>query len=329
MTEYNENEHVITTIADEAPSGVPPARDDPIEAVTVEDVPTQDPDADLPTDLASQNYGAETVSTGAETSYETETACVGGILVASCVELAQAAQNCNDKENNCQDEDGYAVAVGTISLILCLCYIFCLKFKRELISKFTQYLSLFFVLWWSIGAIVLTFRDPFTTTGNGYFACWGAVLLSIYYCQLAVEKLKVFGNRISSAISGSQQRKLLVLVMFLSYVEAFAALVLWDEVGSGSTKKQSKQEIWAFACGIVAGGLASIYLILLISKPTFVGSKALKYFSWFLVPWWMFGAGVATFDQPFPTTGNGYFCAWGAFVASCYLAYVMTMTVST
>jgi len=333
MTENN-GEVDVNQIAAVPPQAPPlPPRDEPVVAVhvedDVEDVPTQEPAAGIPTDLAAQSYGSEAVDTGASsTSFEAETACVGGILVASCVELAQAAQNCNDKLNKCKEEDGYAVAVGTISLILCLCYFLCLKFKRELIGNFTQYLSLFFVLWWSVGAIVLTFRNPFITTGNGYFACWGALLLSIYYCQLAVQKLKTFGNRISNAISGSQQRKLLMLIMFLSYVEAFASLVLWDEV-NGTAKKQSKQEVWAFACGIVAGGLATIYLLLLISKPNLLGSAAyLKYFSWFLVPWWMMGAGVATFDQPFPTTGNGYFCAWGAFVASCYLAYITTMTVT-
>jgi len=284
--------------------------------------------ADIPTDLGRENYGDVSVADQSETSLETENGCVGGILVASCVELAQAAQNCQESYIKCEDENAYAVSVGCVSLFFCLCYFLCLYLKHTLVAKFTQYLSLFLMLWWGVGTIVLTFDAPFNTTGNGYFACWGAALLSILYCQLAVDKFKTFGTRMSNAISGNEQRKVLSLVMILSYVEAFAALLLWDEVNFGSTVKQSNQETWAFSCGIVAGGLASIYLLLKIMRPNMLGPKVLKYFSWFLVPWWMFGAGVATFDAPFPTTGNGYFCAWGAFVSSCYLAYITTMTVS-
>jgi len=282
--------------------------------------------ADLPTDFA--NYGVEAAKIEEEeTGLQTETACVGGILVASCVELAQAAQNCTDKFNKCEDENGFAVAVGTISLFLCLLYVIFLKFRPQVIRNFTQYLSLFLLIWWGVGVIVLTFKSPFNTTGNGYFACWGAALLSIYYCQVAVEKLKVFGERMSNAISGSLQRKLIVLLMFLSYVEAFASLVLWDERNTaGSIAKKSNQEVWIFACGIIAGGLSTIYLLLEIFRPGMIKAEFLKFFSWFMVIWWMFGAGVATFDDPFPTTGNGYFCAWGAFVSSFYLAYVTTVT---
>ena len=28
---------------------------------------------------------------------------------------------------------------------------------------------------WAVGAGLFTFRDPFTVTSNGYFACWGAL----------------------------------------------------------------------------------------------------------------------------------------------------------
>jgi len=301
----------------EAPP-LPPRDDQMGEALS------QEQSADIPTDLGREKYEAAADFPDPETSLETENGCVGGILVASCVELAQAAQICQEDLIDCEDEYGYAVAVGCVSLILCLCYFLSVYFKPDIIQTFTQFLSLFLMLWWGVGTVVLTFDAPFDTTGNGYFACWGAALLSILYCQLAVEKFKTFGASMSSAFSGTEERKVLSLIMILSYVEAFAALLTWDE----GIVKQSRQETWAFACGIVAGGLATIYLLLKTMRPNMVGPKILRYFSWFLVPWWMFGAGVATFDQPFPTTGNGYFCAWGAFVSSCYLAYTATMTVS-
>jgi len=263
----------------------------------------------------------------ASSSFQNETACIIGILVASCVELAQAGENCETKGVDCDENNGYAVAVGCVSLIVCLLYIVLFRFSPATLSQFNKFMPIFLFLWWGIGTLVLTFDSPFIETGNGYFACWGAVLLSIYYCQITVERFKVLGARISGAITGSQERKLLMLVMILSFVVAFASLVLWDDVNH-ALEKQSDQETWVFVAGIVSGSIAAIYLLLEIFKRGILGKVFLKYFSWFLVGWWMFGAGIATFDAPFPSTGNGYFCAWGAFLSSCYLCYCTTFTVS-
>jgi len=310
------------------PTQPPPTIPDPEFVVSIESAEgaqTADP---VPNEQVDEEEAQLGVIQRTLTSYETEhvcTACVGGILIASCIELAQAAENCQKTGNDCEDEDGYAVAVGCLSLFLCLFYFICYKFSPGMTGNFNKYVPIFLFLWWAIGTVVLTFDSPFTETGNGYFACWGAVLISLLYCQITMAKFKVLGDKISAAIAGNQERKLLMLVMILSFVVAFGALVLWDDLnayGGSFTKKQSAQETWAFTAGIVSGGVAAIYLILEMCKPGMLGPKFLKYFSFFLVPWWMFGAGVATFDAPFPNTGNGYFCAWGAFLTSCYLAYV-------
>jgi len=308
----DDNQVVETTVAAEAPS--PPPRPIPVREVEVRAEPAAD----------FTNFAAEPVD-NETTGYQTETACIGGILVASCVELAQAAENCQQDGNDCEDEDGYAVAVGCVSLIVCLCYCALLYFQFTMIEGYNQYLSIFLLLWWGVGTVVLTFDDPFINTGNGYFACWGGALLSIYYCQHTVSKFKMLGDRISAALTGDQTSKVLMLIMFLSFVEAFAALVQWDDINNDDSEEQSDQETWAFSAGIISGGLVAVHLLLEIVKPGLLGPLFVKYFSWFLVPWWMFGAGVATFDAPFPTTGNGYFCAWGAFLCSCYLAYLTTI----
>jgi len=264
------------------------------------------------------------------TAYNTQSVCsglVGGILIASCIELAQAAEDCQKSYSDCEDEDGYAVAVGTVSLFVCLIYLFIYMNSRGSVGQFNKYVPFFFFIWWGIGTIVLTFDPPFSETGNGYFACWGATIMSIIYCQITMERFKVLGEKISAAMAGSQERKMLMLIMILSFVVAYAALALWDERYYGQSEEQSSQETWAFAAGMVSGGIAAIYMLLEMFRPGKLGAKFLKYFSWFLVPWWMFGAGVATFDEPFPMTGNGYFCAWGAFICSCYLAYCTTLTV--
>jgi len=307
----DDNRVIVYTTA-EGEASAPPPRPIPVR----EEIIIEEPTADF------KKYATEPVASET-TGYQTETACIVGILVASCVELAQAGENCDEDHNDCEDEDGYAVAVGCISLIVCLFYFALLHFQFVAIVEYNQYLSIFLMLWWGIGTVVLTFDDPFKYTGNGYFACWGAALLSIYYCQHTVNKFKMLGGRISLAIAGNESRKMLMLIMFLSFIEAFASLALWDEY-NGESDKQSDQETWVFCAGVISGSIVTIYLLLEIVKPGMLGALFVKYLSWFLVLWWMFGAGVATFDHPFPSTGNGYFCAWGAFICSCYLAYHAT-----
>lgn len=42
----------------------------------------------------------------------------------------------------------------------------------------------------------------------------------------------------------------------------------------------------------------------------------------FLTLWWGFGAGWATFKDPYPVTGNGYFSSWAAFTGAVWYLYL-------
>ncbi|KAG2501422.1 hypothetical protein HYH03_001205 [Edaphochlamys debaryana] len=104
------------------------------------------------------------------------------ILLASVVELTAACILC-DETNYCKSYNGYAVALGTISTFLALMHAILCSFKPVLADKFGPFISTFLVLWWIPGAGVCTFRNPFLVPGNGYYACWIALLASLVFWE--------------------------------------------------------------------------------------------------------------------------------------------------
>ena len=73
--------------------------------------------------------------------------------------------------------------MGAISVGLKLIHALVASFKPTLADKWAPYLSTLLLLMWIPGAGVLTFRAPFLTTGNGYFASWAAFLASLVFFQ--------------------------------------------------------------------------------------------------------------------------------------------------
>eukprot|EP00798_Chlamydomonas_sp_ICE-L_P024347 gene24347-9963_t len=102
----------------------------------------------------------------------------------SVIELTAAAINC-DERNSCKDEHGWAVAAGSVSTAFTMILLIgtVLPSMAGIAAKLTPPMSIFLFLWWIPGAVVPTFKDPFRYTGNGYFSCWAAFLLSLMLFQ--------------------------------------------------------------------------------------------------------------------------------------------------
>lgn len=102
---------------------------------------------------------------------------IAGIAACSLIELITAAIVCDDG-GNCEDERGWAVACGAVSLAISL---IALLFASS-VARFYSLVSVFLLVWWIPGVWVLTFsayHGNFANhTGNGYFACWGALVFS-------------------------------------------------------------------------------------------------------------------------------------------------------
>eukprot|EP00457_Paulinella_chromatophora_P005585 gb/GEZN01005602.1/.p1 GENE.gb/GEZN01005602.1/~~gb/GEZN01005602.1/.p1 ORF type:complete len:339 (+),score=56.47 gb/GEZN01005602.1/:60-1076(+) len=131
---------------------------------------------------------------------------LGLILGASVVELFAASSPCS---KYCSGLHGYALAVGIFSVTVTGISILFAKFGSPLDKEKTKYVASFLVIWWTLGAFILTFLGPFETTGNGYFASWMAFCASCYFWVLVVGSGSIFNMVIASeeAVAKVQQEQ--------------------------------------------------------------------------------------------------------------------------
>jgi len=310
------------------------AQDEQVDTNVAEDDngETQEPTASAP---AEQEYENPADAAGGytdvpEQSEEEEwlmkvNGCLVALIVASCAELAQAVKYCKDFRTafnlSCDGSYAFAIAVGATSLTVNVLFGAGLYFRRDMFKGFVAYLAIVMVLLWGFGVAILTFAEPFISTGNGYFATWGAAIISVYFAQISFEKFNaLLGKTFTNALSGTVERRVMMLIMIFSFVFAYACVTNKTQGGFSS------QEKWGFACGMTSGGLIVVYMLLKAFTNMVHGNTIIKYISYILVTMWLFGVGVCTFEAPFLGTGNGYFTAWGSFLASIYLAYLLTVS---
>jgi hypothetical protein len=102
-----------------------------------------------------------------------DTTPISMLILCSVVELVAASIQCDEHGRHCVDEVAYAVAVGVVSLLFCILSL--------VLPQFNNIFSICLLVWWIPGVYVLTFSSysgAFTTTGNGYFSTWGALLFA-------------------------------------------------------------------------------------------------------------------------------------------------------
>jgi hypothetical protein len=137
------------------------------------------------------------------------------IFLASVVELVASAHVCSNVQDagvGCTNELGWAIAVGAVSSFICL--VLMLTSNTFLMPHpLLRNVGLLLVALWIPGCYVLTFRAPFVTFGNGYFASWSALFLSVYFTQTVwargTDRIDSFaseaggGNEDSTAFDGN------------------------------------------------------------------------------------------------------------------------------
>jgi len=237
------------------------------------------------------------------------------ISICSLVVLIQAAVECGGSySDSCSDVYGYTVSVGAISWVvslICRAWCWC---GPSTFAKFSPIVAIFFLVWWGLGTAVSTFKEPFSKSGNGYFAAWGAFITSFIMAGAVSERLRTFlGSTLTKVVAGSIEAK-------LSMGIGASSVVLLAAVAVEATDydKPTGQELWGVICGFASGIFVLIHTILRIPCERITLPPTV--FGIILSVWWLSGVVVLTFDGPFKYSSNGYFATWLAFIFSIWLS---------
>jgi hypothetical protein len=287
---------------------------------------------------------------------------VCAVLMASVAELIAAAEVCMQLDHSCTHEHGWAISVGVISSAVCLLLLCLPSSTEDTDTKEYQYQSVivsfashFLVMVWFPGVWVLTSHSPFVQAGNGYFACWAALLFSMSYLQ-AVRQLHSANDNdetvdvptgSASVTASTVSTNLDVMSAWQGFLAAItasfdyycnpvihaASVVLvvqasqdcYDRnefaLGGGSCGGTGGGNVaFAIAAGVISAFVCGVWKVT-EAAPTNRGSMSL-----FQAAWWTLATTLLTFGHPYKYTGNAFFACWSGMVSAWYLAHKHSAT---
>jgi len=210
----------------------------------------------------------------------------------------------------CTSYEGYAVAVGAVSLIFSMALLAgCFMMDIPVIVH--RIAGVFFFLWWLIGACVGTFDGPFTGANagaNGYFSAWMGFLVSSYYVFVSFSHVQ--------EVASNFLRSNMVFLGFAAgsqLIYMISAAIVVDNL-SPLTSSYANYAVAAGVIGLVI--TLGLLALRIVNHETY--EKIAVYPIVFLVFWWVIAFGITTFKSPFTGLNNGYFAAWASMI-SCGL----------
>jgi len=223
---------------------------------------------------------------------------------------------------------GYTAAVGTLGVVFSVAGFVLLKsfyditFTKELFPvpklgamsfepcTVGSLLATITLVWWTIGAGVLTFDGPYTYLCNGFVATWGGFLGALYAVGFkhSDESGKFMLEPLFFLIVGS-------VVVFFATISAFPNVFPYH----GNT-------VYGLVVSLLSILASCTWFILDILKPAaFQGKEetvkmARAVVFAVLAVMWIIAALLLTFKGPFNSTlmGNGYVGAWGSLIAALF-----------
>lgn len=230
-----------------------------------------------------------------------------GLFIVSLIYLIQSAIRCSE---TCPGTTGYAVAVGTVSCVVCVINVCAEHFTSDNADKMNIVFAIFLILWWIPGTGVGTFDGPYANGCdylNGFVSAWAALMFSVYNLFVVVEIARRYGEKAQNLDSNK------ALLVILAITSLF--YIIASAIRCGDGPECTGYEIYAIVVGVV--GVFLVVGMFILSRKK---SDLCKYISVFAVVWWGVGTAVGTFKGPFGNLTNGYICAWGSLISSAIFA---------
>jgi len=212
----------------------------------------------------------------------------------------------------------WALVCSASSLFLTVCGFLCLGpwTQAQVVEKAMKRVHLMFLtltLLWLGGTSVMTFRLPFPSEGNGYFANWAALLASVF---AAIEFMPTVKEYFEKMARGGAM--LIPLLFIASGTVLIQSAMKCSNAGNFPSADCLYERGWIQACPCFS---FAVCLLLFIPPLGKAAAQHFKYLAAFLFAVWSAGAFVSTFVGPYksPSEGNGYFASWAAYSACLFL----------
>mmetsp|Transcript_21764 Transcript_21764/g.44123 ORF Transcript_21764/g.44123 Transcript_21764/m.44123 type:complete len:275 (+) Transcript_21764:263-1087(+) len=234
------------------------------------------------------------------------------VIGASIVLIA--AVTSREGNRNLTFHEEYAIAVGAVAILVATIALVLLKSRPESMCKeliriratsvdTQHFIAAFLCLWWLVGTTIITFKAPFTISGNGYFAAWAGLLAS---AMALGEAGTMWGESTSRATSPT------VALLTSSVMVVLALLILHEDRNRKSMDDES-------VFGLISACFTILCCAVWLCFPSRLPEGLPKIIAIILLLLWMATAGILTFRAPFIITGNGYFASWAGLIFAVML----------
>jgi len=218
--------------------------------------------------------------------------------------------------------NGYAVALGLISLVVSIVMLVLYLFSNATATIIQPFVAAFLFLWWFCGVGVVTFLGPFNspcgTSGspNGFYGSWLAMVSSTLLLMEVPQIRDAAAKVCSITAPDSTMLGFLALSSSLCWIQG--AYDCDKDAYAGCPDSMG----WA-----IAGGLISVILSMVVCfvPPVHQNSLAKKIIYGILVLIWIFMIIPLTYSYEtgkggeYSMAGNGFFSCWVSFFVSVVL----------
>jgi len=194
----------------------------------------------------------------------------------------------------------YSISVPAVTMGMSFISI-AMTSKASFYDKYGKFVNYFLFVWSLVGALMLTFVDPFTGTGNGYFACW---------VMMACSAAALGAGLTASAVRG------MGALMGLLASSVVVTIAIFPTLGRNDTFYFAS----VYTVCVSSVTLASILIHMAVEKKRGIENHsgiAQIIVLALVAAMWLALAGITTFRGPFLVTGNGYFGSWAGAACAC------------